>query len=351
MTYKRLPGKKKNLAGCYTLYQGADHLLLVYARFGLEDYRRFYFSDIQSISTYKTATGLVQNIIITVIGALFGLLLIPDGDVSAATGIIIAAIFAVLLIINILRGPTCETTIKTAVQTEKLHPLNRLKRAHKVMDQIAPLIRGIQGELPPAALGNKPVRAEPARPANPVGSAANAQPQAHKSRKEKGYAHLALFSLLVLDMVLVLMNTALHLTAVALVSSLVTLAIAISCIIALVRQTHGRMPGPVRLLTWSALGYVCISWIVSYIHTMSMFFDDPQALSNQWQVLENFAALTFFESPLVSVIHCLVVGSAIGIGLPGLILLNRSLKRETPVAGSVVRKQTELPAGSGPCKG
>jgi hypothetical protein len=349
MSYKRLPGKKKNLAGCYTLYQGADHLLLVYARFGLEDYRRFYFSDIQAISTYKTATGLVQNIIITIIGALFGFLLIPEGDVSATTGIIITAIFAVLLTINILRGPTCETTIKTAVQTEKLHPLNRLKRAHKVMDQIAPLIRRFQGELPPAALGNKPVRAEPARPAKPVKPAADSQPG--KPGKYKGYAHLALFSLLVLDMVLVLMNTALHLTAVALVSSMVTLAIAISCIIALVRQTHGRISGPVRLLTWSTLGYVCVSWVVSYIHTISMFFDDPQALSNQWQMLESFAALTFFESPLVSVIHCLVVGSAIGIGLPGLILLNRSLKRKTPVAGSVVRKQTKLPAGSGPCKG
>ncbi len=71
-TYQRLPGKKKGfLIGHHTLWQGPDHLLQIYSRLGVEDYKRFYFNDIQAIITRKTGTGRIQNI---VIGALAGLL-------------------------------------------------------------------------------------------------------------------------------------------------------------------------------------------------------------------------------------------------------------------------------------
>ena len=70
-TYQRLPGKKKGfLIGHHTLWQGADHLLQIYSRLGVEDYKRYYFDDIQAIITRKTGSGRIQNI---VIGTLFGL--------------------------------------------------------------------------------------------------------------------------------------------------------------------------------------------------------------------------------------------------------------------------------------
>jgi len=69
--YQRLPGKKKGfLIGHHTLWQGSDHLLQIYSRLGVEDYKRYYFDDIQAIITRKTGSGKIQNIIL---GALLGL--------------------------------------------------------------------------------------------------------------------------------------------------------------------------------------------------------------------------------------------------------------------------------------
>jgi hypothetical protein len=342
--YKRLPGRKKNLVGRYTLYQGPDHILQIFSRFGMEDYRRFYFADIQCLSTRKTTAGLVQNIIMAVIGALFGLTLLPGGDVSTTIGIVMVSVFGILLACNVIMGPTCETTIQTAVQTEKLYPLNRLRTAQKVMDRLSPLIIAVQGEIDSLAMGGQPARTEPPKPANqlPAGAKAVVRPPT----PDKGYAHLALFGLIVLDMVIVLLNTGLHLAALALVSTVVSLVLAVSVIVALVRQTDNRMPRPIRVLTWTALVHVCLSWIMGYVFTMAMFFKNPQVLSNQWHMLEYVASMTFFQSPLVSTIHCLTIGGAIGIGIPGLVLLNQHIKSIKSGVASAVRTETGAPAGS-----
>ena len=344
ISYKRLPGRKKNMIGRYTLYQGPDHILLIFSRFGMEDYRRFYFADIQSISTHKTTAGLVQNIIIAVLGTLFGLTLLPHGDVSTTIGVVMVGVFGILLSYNVLSGPTCETTIQTAVQTEKLLPLNRLRTAQKVMDRLTPLITAAQGELNASAMGGQAERTEPVNRSKPL----PAEPRANFDRpaSEKGYAHLALFGLIVFDMVLVLINTGLHMALLAFVSTIVSMGLAVSVIIALVRQTDNRMPRPIRLLTWSALGYVCLSWFMGYFFSMATFFQNPQVLSNQWHMLEHIASLTFFESPMISVIHSMTIGSAIGIGMPGLVLLNQHLKSIKPGIASAVRPGKQAPAGS-----
>ena len=63
-----------------------------------------------------------------------------------------------LLLINMYRGPTCETKLLTAVQTEKLHSLHRLKNAFKVMDRLRPHIQSAQGTLSREDLGKMPAR-------------------------------------------------------------------------------------------------------------------------------------------------------------------------------------------------
>jgi hypothetical protein len=66
-TYQRLPGKKKGfLIGHHTLWQGPDHLLQIYSRLGVEDYKRFYFNDIQAVTTRKTGVGTVLSFVLGV---------------------------------------------------------------------------------------------------------------------------------------------------------------------------------------------------------------------------------------------------------------------------------------------
>jgi hypothetical protein len=59
----------------------------------------------------------------------------------------ISVFFGFFTLLNLWRGPTCVTHIKTAVQTEKLPPWNRLRGARKEMKRIRPLILQAQGEL------------------------------------------------------------------------------------------------------------------------------------------------------------------------------------------------------------
>jgi hypothetical protein len=80
--YQRLPGKKKSfIIGYYTLWQGPDHLLSVYSRFGIEDYRRFYFTDIQSMIVHKTVSGKIQNLILGLFLLIFSLMAFALADV------------------------------------------------------------------------------------------------------------------------------------------------------------------------------------------------------------------------------------------------------------------------------
>ena len=72
--YQKLPGSRKGfLIGKYTLWQGSDHLLQIYSRVGVEEYKRFYFNDIQAVVTRKTAIGTIQNIVMGLLVLVFTL--------------------------------------------------------------------------------------------------------------------------------------------------------------------------------------------------------------------------------------------------------------------------------------
>ncbi len=146
--YTRLPGKKKNfLIGYYGLWLGNDHMLYIFSRFGIEDYKRFYFKDIQAVLTRKTATGKIQNLILSIFCILFLLTALYLKGGWSVLNWTIAGLMAIFLVINWLRGPTCVSHLHTAVQTEKLHSLYRLKTAIKIMNRLRLLIEQAQGKL------------------------------------------------------------------------------------------------------------------------------------------------------------------------------------------------------------
>jgi len=146
--YQKLPGTKKGfIIGRYTLWQATDHLLYVYSRVGVEDYKRFYFNDIQAVITRKTAVGKIQNIILGFFILLFALpAILFEGGWSIFYAIAAAVMF-IFLLFNLYKGPTCETKLLTAVQTEKLNSLHRLKNSFKVMDHLRSYIQRVQGVL------------------------------------------------------------------------------------------------------------------------------------------------------------------------------------------------------------
>ena len=156
--YRRLPGRGVRRQGIATaartrLWLARDHLLSVDYQWYAEDYKRFYFRDIQAVILRKTRTARTINEVlmplVCVVLALALSLSIAGGftDGFAIFWWIIAAVLLAFLVANILMGPTCVCHLKTAVQTEELPSLRRLRRARKVLARVRPLIVAAQGEI------------------------------------------------------------------------------------------------------------------------------------------------------------------------------------------------------------
>jgi hypothetical protein len=135
------------------LWLGSDHLLHVSATLGSEEYKRFYFRDIQAITIISTKRQMVLNIVLgSLLTFSFSLAMLNRliSQYSGPRPLEIAAliVFGLPMLINILIGPTCDAHLKTAVQSEELPSLSRLRRAHRVLDRIRPFITAAQGEIP-----------------------------------------------------------------------------------------------------------------------------------------------------------------------------------------------------------
>jgi hypothetical protein len=172
-TYQRLPGLGAGLAETSRLYLAADHLILAVTSGWTETYRRFYFRDIQAFTIHKTVTGTVWDVIWGALFCLAATTAFAMDAVGFALWMVAAGIFAGLLILNLVRGPTCVCQVRTAVQTRALPPLNRVRSAQKIIAQLKPLIEAAQGTWPPeemtrrldeARRGALPVSSEPPNP-------------------------------------------------------------------------------------------------------------------------------------------------------------------------------------------
>lgn len=161
--YQRLTRARLRRAGFFTavatrssLWLGKDHLLRIDSNGYGEDYKRFYFRDIQAVILVATKRRLVLNWILGVptafciISWAYNLVFNQHFNLSGViTGVVLTLMFGVPLLVNNLRGPTCTCQLRTAVQTEDLPSLNRFRRARKILDRLRPLIAAAQGQLAP----------------------------------------------------------------------------------------------------------------------------------------------------------------------------------------------------------
>ena len=331
--YQKLPGSKRGfLVGKHTLWQGQDHLLQIFCRMGVEEYKRFYFSDVQAIVTHKTDVGKVQN---AILGCFILFLAWPafvfEGEWSisfaAAAGVLL-----ILLFINLTRGSTCETRLMTAVQTEKIHSLSRLKNAVKVMDRIKPYIQNIQGVITPEGMARGP-----ARSIDNKTNVARSQPKNHSKtilKHEKGRMHMILFGLLLLQGLQAAGGFFSNHVILTLLGSVTSICMGIFVIIALVKQHNSDMPVSLRSITWVSLGYVGIGFIAGYAVSFTFAFKNPNIAYNQWELLKSISTLSPWESPLILGFNIFTVCGALFLGIPGLLMLKKSKKSKKKVTAA-----------------
>jgi hypothetical protein len=301
-TYQRLPGKKKGfLIGYYTLWQGPDHLLQIYSRLGVEDYKRFYFNDIQAIITRKTGVGSVLNFVLGAITVLFGLFAVASEGGWSVFPAIIAGVMLLIWIIHFFKGPTCETYLLTAVQTEKLHSLHRLKTTQPVMNRLRSLIEQRQGRINPETFGQQSAHpsANQTQRTVPGGNRQILKVQ----KPEKGRVHFALFVLLVVDSVYIAFSFFYSHVALSLLSH------------------ESNLKQSLRTMTWAALGYVCFSFVAGYVVSITVTFKHPEIWQNQWELFKLLSSLSPWESPLLMAVNIIALSGATFIGIPGLLML------------------------------
>jgi hypothetical protein len=134
---------------------GTDHLLAVFNSSYTEDYRRFYFRDIQAIVINRTPERAKWS---AIYGGTALVLLLTAYFLGGHWGtffIMLAAALVINLALNWLRGPTCACNIYTAASQTELPSLGRLKNALKTLEIIRPLIRQSQGSLSPEEIRTK----------------------------------------------------------------------------------------------------------------------------------------------------------------------------------------------------
>jgi hypothetical protein len=147
---RRTPGLAVITVTRSNLWLGSDHLLCVETEGFSESYRRFYFRDIQAITLRRTKRALVLGLVTGITAAMFALLAIFVDDIAGKVVLtIIASLFGLPFLLNLIYGPTCECQLRTAVQTEKVPSMGRVRRARKVLNRIRPLIAQAQGQLTP----------------------------------------------------------------------------------------------------------------------------------------------------------------------------------------------------------
>lgn len=150
--YQRLPGRGATWSGPSRLWQGEDHILLVLTRGYTEAYRRFFFDDLQAVVIRRTQIGKIWNAIWALTATFFAFIALQLEGGAALTLWCLSAPFVVALLINLALGPTCACHFRTAVQTERVPALSRVRAARQFLARIEPLIQAAQGELPRARI-------------------------------------------------------------------------------------------------------------------------------------------------------------------------------------------------------
>lgn len=157
------------------LWLGSDHLLSVDFDGYNEYYKRFRYEDIQSIIVRKTNDAKLANR--AAIFALIACIVLGAVSTELAWKVFFAILMAgagLILVVNMIRGPTCSVWLKTAVQNEELVSLKRLRDAEAALGILRQRIQAAQPvhvaaaqENPPPGVAEAVLGADDAPPSSP----------------------------------------------------------------------------------------------------------------------------------------------------------------------------------------
>lgn len=323
-------------AGRYSLWRGHDHLLLVNNLAYTEEYKRFYFRDIQAFTLRRKGIWSWDNVLVVLIIA--GLVVGTANLIAALSGsyewermmpvnmVLITLLGLFPLLINLTLGPTCIVHIRTSVQTEEL-PVGRVRRARKLLPQIASWIEAVQGPLSSEMRQFPPSTSSIRQP----GGSPPLLPVAEVSAFRATY-HSATFLLITAHGVLNLFGTIMNGLPFLLLDAGLTLGFCFAGIMALIRQRTHEIKPSLKGLTWAALiygfviytGYSALAGIASFMSASA----NAQPDVNGW--IQYAATLSPLEATWFLVMRIFYAVASLTLGLAGLVVLTRPAELSPP---------------------
>ena len=332
--YKRLPGRGPrrqgfiagSLSKC-SLFLGDDHLLAVDSNGFSEDYKHFYFSEIQAIVTRKTRRGIAWSIVLALmlVSSLMGGLFLETYSIRILSWIF-SGTFLVFLGVNLFKGPTCVCHILTAVQEDQLPSLNRLRVARRVINTLTAAIEKAQGILDPEKV-NASESEGFLHPKASVQQLRTSRGRNHPIRHDNGTVHMITFAFMLTDGILTGIILLHHTMAMTVVSSLLTAAYCICIVVALVKQYETDIPVTVRRITWASLGFICVSYFLSYFLMIltipTLMKHRPHSMLTQWDMYRAMFYVSPQDSPPVMVVYAFAATCSLVLGTLGFLRVKK----------------------------
>ena len=148
-TYQRLPGARRTPLRKATLWLAGDHILSIDSHRFSEDYKRYYFKDIQAIVVRQTGSTAMSRAVDLVVAIVLALLALTAWRLDSRPAAIVGGLILILFVIARSLGPRCVCQLITAVSSDRLPSLNRLRTAEKALGIIGPLVQEAQREQSP----------------------------------------------------------------------------------------------------------------------------------------------------------------------------------------------------------
>ncbi len=141
--YRKLSGRGRSLMSIERLWQGPDHLLMVKEVGCSEEYKRFYFKDIQAITIAWSRSYALWFFLLPLIAIMVSGMFWSAGGVNVLW--FTALPFVLIWVIHLMRGPTCKCWIHTGINKVHLNMFPRVSQAKRFWQRIEPILTEAQG--------------------------------------------------------------------------------------------------------------------------------------------------------------------------------------------------------------
>lgn len=166
--YTKFSKRTGTVIAHHRMWKAADHLLVVKEVGCAEEYKRFYFSDIQALVIARSSSYLLWALLLPVIAMFISAFMIEANSRAFLGGLL--AVILVVWVWHLAKGATCTCWLQTGINKERLHMFNRVREANRFWHRIEPLLAEAQGAFSVEAMEAEGTRgvADPRKAPPPV---------------------------------------------------------------------------------------------------------------------------------------------------------------------------------------